>query len=272
MKTERDLKGSGFRSLITQEERGSFGVPPEFKGVVQADGQGKLHFPNKATVEITNQSEKAEDKLRGEGIAKFLNKEADEAPKAAQRAADLQQLSQIISVTDTGFGTPGRVVLDRAAQFLGLSDGTLASKADGITAIVNRIAPTLREAGSGTVSDADLRGFLASLPSLTSTPGGNELILSTIKRAADLSVARSQIAAEWQRGAIKGSDARARIADIDKQSIYASDDERKLVQKLSGGKALPSVPSPTRPETQPAPQSPARLELEAEARRRGLIQ
>lgn len=50
-KGERDLAGKGFRTL-NSEERAAAGVDPAFKGVVQVDRDGQLHFPGKAGTEV----------------------------------------------------------------------------------------------------------------------------------------------------------------------------------------------------------------------------
>ena len=226
----------------------------------KGEGQGTAvgaPFKPKAQVEINNATEKEEDKAKGKGRAEFLNKEADDAPKASQRAADLGQLMSITSVTDTGIGTPGRAMLDNIGRQFGFTDGQLASKTEAINAIVNRIAPTLREAGSGTVSDADLRGFMASLPSLSATPEGNALIMSTLKRASEMQVARANIAAAWRADDISGKEAQKQITELNNRSIYASDEERRIVAGLKPRSTSPAgVPSST---AAPAPVQPGQV-------------
>jgi len=139
----------------------------------------------------------------------------------------------LISRTATAQGTTLRAQLDGIGKELGLSTGELKTKTDAINAIVNSLAPQMREPGTGTVSDADLRGFLAALPNLSATPEGNQLILGGLKRATDVDRERTKIAAQWQAGKISASDARSKIADIDERSIYASEAERSLVSGLS---------------------------------------
>jgi hypothetical protein len=127
-----------------------------------------------------------------------------------------------------------RAYLDGFGAELGLSKGKLATSQDAIAALTNRIAPTLRAPGSGSQSDAELRGFLASLPQLTSTPEGNQLISVTLKRAAEIDQKRADIASQWQAGKIKAGPAREMIAELDKKSIYADEKERALVDQILG--------------------------------------
>ena len=56
-KAEKDLAGMGYQSLITPEERARYGVPNDYKGAVQVDRDGQLHFPGKAGTEVTLKNE-----------------------------------------------------------------------------------------------------------------------------------------------------------------------------------------------------------------------
>lgn len=179
-----------------------------------------------------------ETKARLESVTGFLGEIAKEGPKIAQRSADLDILTRVVSKTPTGAGANVRAFLDRVGRELGFSDGTLASQQDAVKAITNRIAPTLRQPGSGAQSDAELSGFLASLPSLTATPGGNQLIAATLQRAAAIDRQRADIASQWQAGRIKAAEARERIAELDRMSIYANAEEKAAVEVLIGGKPL----------------------------------
>jgi muramidase (phage lysozyme) len=176
----------------------------------------------------------AETTKRLTSVSEFLGEIAKDAPKTAQRNADLDMLSRVVSRTSTSRGATLRAHLDGVAAELGLSKGKLATAQDAIAALTNRIAPTLRQPGSGAQSDAELRGFLASLPQLTSMPEGNQLVSATLKRAAEIDQKRADIASQWQAGKIKAGPAREMIAELDKTSIYASPKERALVEEILG--------------------------------------
>jgi hypothetical protein len=177
-----------------------------------------------------------ETKARLEGVTGFLNDIAKETPKVAQRNADLDLLSRVVSRTSTGKGAELRATLDAIGYELNLSKGTLASQRDAIVAITNRIAPTLRQPGSGAQSDAELRGFLSSLPNLSALPEGNQLIQATLKRAAAIDQQRAEIAAQWQSKKLTAGEAREKIAELDRMSIYASEKEKAIVDQVMGFK------------------------------------
>lgn len=226
----------GNAPTTTQKEYGSYRKQEVAEGRIplsQLDYDLKLRREAKADINIRNDAEKKEEVGRAESVTKFLGGIADSAPTTAKRAASLDQLGRLVSRTATAQGTTLKAQLDGIGKELGLSSGELKTKADAINAIVNSLAPQMREPGTGTVSDADLRGFLAALPSLSATPEGNQLILGGLKRAVDVDRERTKIAAQWQAGKLSAAEARSKIAEIDERSIYASEAERSLVQGLS---------------------------------------
>lgn len=228
------IPGNADTSL--QKEYGTYRRQEVSEGRVplsQIDYDSKLRTAGKTDINIRNDAEKKEEVGRAESVTKFLGGIADSAPATAKRAASLDQLGRLISRTQTAQGTTLKAQLDGIGKELGLSTGELKTKADAINAITNSLAPQMREPGTGTVSDADLRGFLAALPSLSATPEGNQLILGGLKRATDVDRERTKIAAKWQSGKLSASEARAQIAEIDERSIYSSEAERSLVMGLS---------------------------------------
>lgn len=61
-------------------------------------------------------------------------------------------------------------------------------------ALINQMVPGQRPPGSGTMSDADLALFKASLPQIINQPGGNTMILRTMRAINEYTIAQSEIA------------------------------------------------------------------------------
>lgn len=61
-------------------------------------------------------------------------------------------------------------------------------------AIINQMVPGQRPPGSGTMSDADLALFKASLPQILNQPDGNRQILAAIKAINSYTIAQAEIA------------------------------------------------------------------------------
>jgi hypothetical protein len=190
--------------------------------------------PQNVIQNIPAQVEKTEDIERAKKNVDYLSGVSADSGKIAQRSADLDFLGRVVSKTNTGPGADLRATLDGIGQGLGMTPGTLKSQADAIKAITNRIAPTLRQAGSGSQSDAELAGFLSALPNLTANPQGNQLIASTLQRASKIDRERTKIASQFSSGRITATEARQKIADLDEQSIFASEEEKKVIENSMG--------------------------------------
>ena len=119
--------------------------------------------------------EKAFAKGDAETIATVNN-----AGLAAQRnLGRIDQLESILSSTPTGMGAS----LAQAAGEWGIPTEGL-SEIQAAEALINSLVPEQRQPGSGPMSDADLALFKKSLPRIINQPGGNQVILSTMRAIA----------------------------------------------------------------------------------------
>ena len=55
-------------------------------------------------------------------------------------------------------------------------------------AILSQLVPGQRAPGSGTMSDADLALYRNSLPQISNKPGGNAIIIATMKVLQNISI------------------------------------------------------------------------------------
>lgn len=84
-------------------------------------------------------------------------------------------------------------VLKQAAGEYGIPTDGL-SDIQAATAMLEKMVPEQRVPGSGTMSDADLKGFKASLPRIINQPGGNQLIFQTLRGVAQYEQKMGEIA------------------------------------------------------------------------------
>lgn len=226
-KAQRELDGKGFRSLVTDADRAAAGVPKDYTGAVQIDRDGALHFPGKAGVEVNNNSEKELDKERGKGLAKRFNDIADEGAKAQEDAVSFARFGDLLGSVQTGNST---AIKEKVRQLTGVALDPNTDNVQALNAAIQHLAPRLRVPGSGAQSDRELGNFLASIPSLMGTPGGNQKILETLQGAVEYKQKRAAIAQAWQLGEISGKDAQKQIDTI--ASPYAT-------KKAQGDAAAP---------------------------------
>ena len=74
-------------------------------------------------------------------------------------------------------------------------------------ALINSLVPAQRPPGSGPMSDADLDLFKKSLPRIINQPGGNQIILNTMRGIAQYDAMGSDIVQRFRAGTISKVDA-----------------------------------------------------------------
>ncbi|MFK5599080.1 hypothetical protein ACFZ8E_19070 [Methylobacterium sp. HMF5984] len=148
----------------------------------------------------------------------------DEIAKAGAAAGamngNLDRLEALLADVPTGALAERKLQVARYAQDLGLGDvassltGGKLDEATAANAIVQRLAPGLRVPGSGAQSDRELKNFIDSLPSLGNTPGGNRIIVETLRGAARQQQQAAEIARQSQAGTLDKYEADRRIAAL----------------------------------------------------------
>lgn len=171
---------------------------------------------------------------------------ATDGQKARGFQSDVDMLGTLLSDAPTGIAAPARLKAAQYAQGLGLPDvaaGLTGGKMDTLTAanaIVQRLAPSLRVPGSGAQSDRELGNFLASLPSISTQPGGNKIILDTLRGGAAYKQQVGEIANRALRGEIDRATADAQIAAVPTPfSAYSA--SRAEPTAASGGAPAPGT-------------------------------
>ena len=110
---------------------------------------------------------------------------------ARRTLQDVNKLGGLLEKTGTGF-VPAlkQIAGEYGIETKGLGDIQAAQ------AIINRLVPQQRPPGSGQMSDADLALFKQSLPRIINQPGGNKLIVETLKNINNYLIEEGKIAAD----------------------------------------------------------------------------
>lgn len=166
--------------------------------------------------------------------AKTYSGLVDQGFKASGQLAELAALEELLSGVDTGAGAQFKSFLgEYGINTEGLSD------IQAVQAAVSRLIPEQRQPGSGGASDKDFATFRAALPSLINQPGGNKLIIDTIRAINEYDVAASIIAGKVLDGPNNGGLTRA--------------EGRKALLELGNPLAGFKAPKTTETTTTPAP-------------------
>jgi hypothetical protein len=164
----------------------------------------------------TNIDMKQENAFAGEAgkvQAKILGDYLEDGKNAAVMSSNVNMLRELGAQVNTGKGAEVMVALGPYAEYFGVDIGGLG-EAQAYEAIVARIIPTMRPAGSGPASDFDARQFVQSLPQLGQTPEGNAIIENTLEALSEHKMAAAQIAEMAFSGQIEPAQAFQMIREL----------------------------------------------------------
>jgi hypothetical protein len=113
------------------------------------------------------------------------------------------------------------------------------SEIQAAQALINQMVPGQRPPGSGTMSDADLALFKASLPAIINQPGGNQKILSTMKAINEYTIEQAKIAQAVANRQITPAQGREMAAKVPNPLA------RGPTAAPQGGVTAPASPAPS---------------------------
>lgn len=194
---------------ITEEERRRLNLPADMAyqvsstGKISAVSQGPL-VKNIVGAEASPFSKEAQ-KLQAQEFAD-ISKSGNVARRTLQ---DVNKLSGLLEKAGTGF-VPAlkQIAGEYGIETKGLGDIQAAQ------AIINRLVPQQRPPGSGTMSDADLVLFKQSLPRIINQPGGNKIIVDTLKNINTYLVEEGKIAADVLNNKITPEEGYSRMSNL----------------------------------------------------------
>ena len=152
-------------------------------------------------VNISTTVAAAGDKKFGEKFAELdaaaLAKVAGVGATASRSLAQIGRLEALLSNIDSGMGASVKEFAGNfGIQTEGLDDIQAAN------ALISALVPAQRPPGSGPMSDADLELFKRSLPRIINSPGGNQIIINTMRGLAEYDAEGGRIVQRLRKGEI----------------------------------------------------------------------
>jgi hypothetical protein len=224
-------------------------VQQGYKGTL-LDYQKELKEAGKPVTNINQQQESEFQKGAGKFYAERYGEMIKGASDAKELMTDIGSLRDLGSRINTGKTAEVMAALGPYAEALGVKIDGLGEM-QAYNAIVSKLAPRMRVAGSGATSDFEMQNFLKALPGLGKTPQGNEIIANTLEAVQQHKLASGDIANRVMSGEITRQDG--------EKELKALGDPLAMWRKNKGG--LPTNPAsnngPAPPATpaQAAPQS-----------------
>ena len=152
---------------------GLYNLKPD--GTANKIGGGGVSVQN-----VIGSGEKKFEEKFAELDAKALADVAKVGSTATRSLAQINRLESLLGNIDSGMGA-------NIQQFAG-NFGIQTEGLDDIqaaAALINALVPAQRPPGSGPMSDADLELFKQSLPRIINSPGGNQIIINTMRGLAE---------------------------------------------------------------------------------------
>lgn len=214
---------------------------------------------SKPETNVITQAETAEAKAQGEATVDNFKTIAKEGPAARQQLANLNQLGDL----STQFKTGGPAALQGALANWGIKVGKNVGPVEAYSAVIDKMTPGERIPGSGSSSDFDAKMFKRGLPQLINSPEGNTILRGTYTAMAQDKLAHAEIAQRYLTRQITAKQAMEEAKAL--PDPFARYKEWKAQQdaKPQGFEGRFDASRPT---------GVAPGELEAEMRRRGIIQ
>lgn len=187
--------GPEFR-VVSGAEAAAMGLNPSNAYNIGADG--KITQIGGGGVTVNNNM--ATDKF-AEAFAKSdadaLAAISDAGISAQRNLSRIDQLDALLKASPSGFAA---AAAQRAGEWGIKTEGLDTIQA--AQALINSLVPEQRQPGSGPMSDADLELFKQSLPRLINQPGGNQLIIDTMRAVAQYDAEGAQIVQQLRTGTI----------------------------------------------------------------------
>jgi len=159
-------------------------------------------------VNIDQKAEGAFDKKLAEKQAEAFDVMATEGLSAR---ADLGVINELDALLQGQGGT--LTGLSGIAAKYGIG-GEGVDDLQAAQAMINKLVPTQRTPGSGSMSDRDVELFTRSLPNLWNTPGGNQKIINVMRGLAEYRQGQGEIADQVIMGEMSRQEARRALREL----------------------------------------------------------
>jgi len=190
----KDDRTSGIKEYQQAVRDGFKGTFLEYNTALQKAGA--------TSVTVGGEGAEAFDKEFGKLDAQSLADVAKVGATASRSLAQINRLEALLGNIDSGMGASIQQFAGNfGIQTEGLDDIQAAS------ALINALVPAQRPPGSGPMSDADLELFKQSLPRIINSPGGNQIIINTMRGLAEYDAEGARIVQRLRRKEITQADA-----------------------------------------------------------------
>lgn len=222
---EAQKPGSGAAKIMADYNNGQFGAVGSPEALKLRDAAlAKENALPASTVTINNPAASSMAKLY-ETLGKDVY---PQFLKESAAAGDMNRNMELLTEVAKQAAVQGPLTGRLAQAFPGFDNSAALFQS-----IVLKLAPQQRAEGSGSTSDIEYKGMLASMPQLINNPEANLAIAKAIQAQAAISIERGNIVRDLMSGKIDDAAAWAKFAEIDQRSILTPE-LKKMIQDVGG--------------------------------------
>lgn len=191
-----DKKGNPFSDLLVSDGKGGVVTnAPLVSAKEQIAKAGKPQVSVDARQYTTQETEqsKAYGKSLGE-IRASINQAGWDAPK---KIAQLNRMEELLKGVDGGGAAPTLASVASMANSLGIKLDPKLGPKEAAIALARDMAGSLRQPGTGPMTDKDFDNFLAQIPDLSKSAEGRAQITKTMRAAINRDLAAAKFAREY---------------------------------------------------------------------------
>lgn len=202
--TGAETPDPGF-TVMTPEEVASLGLPP---GPYQRGPKGEIKQIGGAgtTVNVDTGAGGKFEEAFAKGDAETIGTVYDAGLAAQRNLGRIDQLAAVLETSPTGLEGATKQMLGE----MGIATEGLDAL-QSAQALINSLVPEQRQPGSGPMSDADLALFKQSLPRIINQPGGNKMIVDTMRAIAQYDAEGAAIVQRLRSGELSRAEAFAAL-------------------------------------------------------------
>jgi hypothetical protein len=179
---------------MTAQERAAWGIPETDTTPYKMTENGPVAIGGGDTIIDMGGGGKFEEAF-AKGDAATVETVYNAGLQAQRNLARIDQLDALLSANPTGAGA----AITQFAGSLGIQTEGL-DEIQAAQALINSLVPEQRQPGSGPMSDADLALFKQSLPQIINSPGGNKIIVDTMRAIAEYDAEGARIVQRLRNG------------------------------------------------------------------------
>ena len=144
-----------------------------------------------------NTQESEQSKVYGKGLGEIRTQINQAGYDAPGKLARLDRMEQLLQGIDGGAAAPAIADIASFANSLGIKIDPKLGNKQAAEALAREMAGSLRQPGTGPMTDKDFDNFLRQVPSLSKTAEGRAQIITTMRAAIERDQRASQFARQY---------------------------------------------------------------------------